>query len=90
MTTSICILIIVLCLFNAYNAHQRIKINKKLHEANMLANRNYQVLLFRERVLAQYDEDIYNSMPTYEEMLQDKKDLTFANYVKIDKVINMN
>lgn len=90
MTTAIGIFIIILSIFNAYNAFRNIRASRKLHEAKLLAERNHQVLLFREGVLMQYDMDIYNSMPTYEEMLQDKKDLTFANYVKIDKVINMN
>lgn len=90
MITAIGIFFFIVGLISLYNAIQNIKANKKLHEARMTYIRAQQVLLFRETMLEQYDMDIYNSMPTFEEMLEDKKDLTFANYVKIDRVINMN
>lgn len=90
MMALISIFFFVVTYISLYSTIQNNKASKKLHEARMKYIRAEQVLLFRETMLVKYDMDIYDSMPTYEEMLQDKKDLTFANYVKIDKVINMN
>lgn len=43
--------------------------------------RRMNVLVFRLSILKKYGLDIYDKLPSYEEMVKDKKELTINNYI---------
>jgi hypothetical protein len=63
---------------------------KKMHEIQMLQERNIQVGLFMERMLLVFGADVLRHMPTYDAILFDNKELTAANYVDVKFLTNKN
>ena len=66
------------------------KYKKDLKELDALMRRNDMIPSFRIGVLTAFGIEAYNDLPSYEEMLHDGKDLTFKNYVNVNRFINLN
>lgn len=61
--------------------------NKKAKYYKGLLKRNSDVCAFRTMVLYNYPEDVYDSMPSYDYMLYDNKELTIENYCKYPLIL---
>ena len=66
------------------------KFKKDMKELQELMRRNDEIPPFRIRILMAFGTEAYDELPSYEEMLHDGKELTFKNYVNVNRFINFN
>jgi len=81
---SIGLITIVVFIYSKY------KYKKNLKELYALKQRNEKLSMFRIYVLTMFGREAYMSLPCYDYMLHDDKELTFENYVNVDEFINLN
>lgn len=53
-------------------------------------SRSDEVYAFRIKVLMTFGCDALESLPKYDEMVEDTKELTYKNYLNADKITNLN
>ena len=66
------------------------QIAKEQHAKRLRAQRAIQAQLFCDNMFYRFGPDVYHSLTDFNTMVFDNKELTAANYINIDKLVNLN
>lgn len=79
---------------NAWHNHEQRKFEReiaaRIHETEMLEERNLQIYYFEIRLINQFGYKIKSCMPDRKEMLYSDKPIEAKEWVNIDKLVNLN